>query len=290
MSDGGDGGGGGDGDWGGGGGDEFYDNNDHHSHHHHYNDNYYHDNHHYGYGNEANNKKEIPKCILNICALILLVLSVGFIAGGITTTVDTNAKLDEWLYTNGTIIDRIYCGDRTYRAVIEYTVKNETYVIYPSSCSQPGPKVGNGIKVLYDPENPGEAVDGSFIGLWLLPILLFSFFACTTCGWISTCWISCTRKDADSNTTPYPTSDITHTQNNELPAFTTTYPSQGNDHHQQQQQTQYVENTPPPTVPSTTTTTTAPNSSSAGNTGNTTTGTNTGTSLFDQMNSNLRSK
>jgi hypothetical protein len=58
--------------------------------------------------------------------------------------------------------------------VIEYfdEFNQETYTFTTSTCSSPGPKVGNEIKVLYDPENPGEAYNGSFMGLWLFPLIM----------------------------------------------------------------------------------------------------------------------
>ena len=42
----------------------------------------------------------------------------------------------------------------TFGAIIEYEVQNTTYTIEPSSCSDPGPTVGNEIRVLYDPDDP----------------------------------------------------------------------------------------------------------------------------------------
>ncbi len=95
--------------------------------------------------------------------------------------------LSEFVSTEGIIVDRITCssgsGDRTYAAVIEYfdEFNQETYQFRTSSCTNPGPTVGNSITVLYDPENPGEAVNGSFLGLWLLPLVLFGLGSICLC-------------------------------------------------------------------------------------------------------------
>lgn len=89
------------------------------------------------------------------------------------------SKLNDLESTEGEIIGRKVCsgsGSQTYGAVIQYydEINRATYVFTASICSNPGPTVGNTITVLYDPEAPGEAYDGSFISLWLIPFITIS--------------------------------------------------------------------------------------------------------------------
>lgn len=118
------------------------------------------------------------------------------------------SKASSWTKTSGTIVATESCGttrectedsngrrtcrDRTtYKAVIEFDVCEDvevevcddgcrtkiatecrTYTVRPNSCSDPPPKVGNQIAVLYEPDNPEKAIDGSFFGLWGVPTIL----------------------------------------------------------------------------------------------------------------------
>lgn len=85
-------------------------------------------------------------------------------------------KQINFISTEGTIVDRRSCGDDDlFAAIIEYydEYNQQTYQFQSSNCYNPGPTVGNPIKVLYNPENPGiSAVDASFLGLWLTPLIL----------------------------------------------------------------------------------------------------------------------
>jgi hypothetical protein len=63
----------------------------------------------------------------------------------------------------------------TYSPTIEYIVNGISYQFKSSVCSNPRPSVGSSIKVLYDPDDPSDARDGSFTSLWLGPIVAFIF-------------------------------------------------------------------------------------------------------------------
>ena len=119
--------------------------------------------------------------------------------GGIALFSTSKSKLDNLSSTDGTIIDTKTCsaggnsGGTTEAAVIEYfdPVNNATYQFTTSSCSNPGPTVGKTIKVLYDPEVPGEAYDGSFFGLWLLPLIIIGIGVCFLIGCCSSLFFVC---------------------------------------------------------------------------------------------------
>ena len=118
---------------------------------------------------------------------------IFFLVGTFLTRRARN-RLDDLLSTEGTVVGTQRCGTDTYAAVIEYFDDEnlETFQFTTESCSNPAPKVGNSITVLYDPENPGYAVSGSFVALWLAPIVLlvlgvifscaFGFIICKLCS------------------------------------------------------------------------------------------------------------
>lgn len=135
-----------------------------------YNDDYY----------SCGPSSEMGKLIAGVCVClfgIILTVAAGFLT---KSSVD---KLNDLESTIGIIVGRSLCSgssgtgtttSNSYSAVIEYfdEFNQETYTFTTSTCSSPGPKVGNEIKVLYDPENPGEAYNGSFMGLWLFPLIM----------------------------------------------------------------------------------------------------------------------
>jgi len=113
-------------------------------------------------------------------------ISLGCIAGGVVFTMGSIDKLNNLVSTLGTIIGTELCssttpGSDTYSAIIEYydSYNNATFVFTAEHCSSPPPTVGNSITVLFDPEEPGVGFDGSFLGLWLFPIILFGFGVAT---------------------------------------------------------------------------------------------------------------
>lgn len=182
---------GGGGDSGGGGGDfgsngngnDYGNNNSHYGHHDH-ND---HQNH---YGGEPGVKKfsDLPFCIqIGVPSCFMLVaLSVGI--GLLVRAIEFTSKYENVV---GLIIATESCGcsgssgscSATYRPVIEYYVDDTRYEFTTDSCSNPAPRVGRDIKVLYDPMDPGEAVSGTFVSLWMTPIIAIPIgIAC--CGFI----------------------------------------------------------------------------------------------------------
>ena len=134
--------------------------------------------------------------------LKILAFSVAFLllaAGGITVGFKAHRQIT-WISVDGTIVDTVLCstgtstsggrnGDGqsnpTYAPVIEYRIENDgssvTHRFTSNTCSWPAPRVGNTINVLYDPEDPFNAVNGSFVALWLVPIVLFFMATCFCC-------------------------------------------------------------------------------------------------------------
>ena len=118
----------------------------------------------------------------------LLILLGALISSGIQLK-----KQNEWVTTTGTVIATQHCeGDDedddnvNERAIIEYEVLSlETKYIFQSSlCSSNPPEIGEEIPVLYNPNEPSQAMDASFASAWLFQVifgvggLLLSFGSC----------------------------------------------------------------------------------------------------------------
>ena len=129
-----------------------------------YNDDYY----------SCGPSSEMGKLIAGVCVClfgIILTVAAGFLT---KSSVD---KLNDLESTIGIIVDDSLCSGKSpsekFLAEVEYfdEFNQETYT-FTASIWSACPKVGNEIKVLYDPENPGEAYNGSFMGLWLFPLIM----------------------------------------------------------------------------------------------------------------------
>lgn len=104
-----------------------------------------------------------------------ILIAGAYLLAGVMDEVNT------WVSIDGTVIDTNYCGCKssgssygcttTYSPVIEYFVEGIRYQFESSTCSNPS--VGDSIKVLYDPNNPVDARDGSFTSIWLGPLIAF---------------------------------------------------------------------------------------------------------------------
>ena len=64
-------------------------------------------------------------------------------------------------------------GDPHYRALIEYSADDGTKWRFPSAiATSTPPDVESVVEVLYDPADPGDAVENTFAALWLVPLVL----------------------------------------------------------------------------------------------------------------------
>mmetsp|Transcript_15308 Transcript_15308/g.22437 ORF Transcript_15308/g.22437 Transcript_15308/m.22437 type:complete len:264 (-) Transcript_15308:179-970(-) len=156
----------------GGGGDWNNRRNDHDYHHGHETD--YND----GNGKRYSDQPFIVQLCIPGCFMI-----IGLLVGIITLVMGIQVKgsYDEVV---GEIIGVQSCGcsssnnngscTTTYKPIIEFFVDGQRYEFMTNSCSNPGPKVGNDIKVLFDPDDPSEAVSGNFVDLWLVPAIALS--------------------------------------------------------------------------------------------------------------------
>ena len=117
-----------------------------------------------------NDTYSLFKCCGGICGgIVVIIVSLSFVIVGVAVLGISIDKSNNYAETMGTIIDLRSCESscsgstsngsqcsETYAIIVEYTVGDTNYVIELDSCSNPGPTVGNDIKVLYDPDNPEQ--------------------------------------------------------------------------------------------------------------------------------------
>jgi hypothetical protein len=169
---------------GGGGGDNAsYGNNDEN-----YDEEYHHNDHH----------GDVNSC-WGCCCWWYIVLLSGLLCStglgvGIAFSTISIMKESSWVSVTGTIIGDSFCSCREnkniygsgcinqYAAFVEYVADDGlTYTFTDNVCGDGKPTIGKEIRVLYDPDSPGEGVTGGFFGLWLFPTIGFSIFAMFCC-------------------------------------------------------------------------------------------------------------
>ena len=111
-----------------------------------------------------------------IQSIVLLVVGLFMIIGSSIAAGLQFKRQQEWISTTGTIVGTEYCsaGDTGgSSAIIQYETSAErTYTFTSSLCSSGDPpSVGADIAVLYNPEDPSNAMDASFVNAWLFQII-----------------------------------------------------------------------------------------------------------------------
>ncbi|HSF86122.1 MAG TPA: DUF3592 domain-containing protein [Acidimicrobiia bacterium] len=113
-------------------------------------------------------------CLVAPFALIaLIIMGLGFVF-----LADSVSRSNSGIETEGVIVDLIEStdsdGDTMYRPVVEYSVDGVTYEVESRTSSGGAlrPRIGDARTVLYDPQNPGDAVLGGFWSLWGAPLLM----------------------------------------------------------------------------------------------------------------------
>ena len=85
------------------------------------------------------------------------------------------------LVSNGSKVDAVVVdleyspkpssGGRPAAPIYEYTVDGQTYTFRSKTKSNPHPLIGDHQTLLYDPKNPANASEDTFMDLWLLPAI-----------------------------------------------------------------------------------------------------------------------
>jgi len=122
-----------------------------------------------------------------------VILAFG-LGTGIGILVSNIEKSKNWISVMGTITGSNNCGYSSnnngtyeYASVVEYIVDGVTYT-FTSNCSSGKPSMGKDFKILYDPADPGDADSGSFVGLWLLPLIFILIGLSALCLLCITCF------------------------------------------------------------------------------------------------------
>ena len=115
-----------------------------------------------------------------IQSIVLLVVGLFMIIGSSIAAGLQFKRQQKWISTTGTIVGTEYCsaGDTGgSRPIIQYETSGErTYTFTSSLCSNDDPpSVGDDIAVLYNPEDPSNAMDASFVNAWLFQIIFGVF-------------------------------------------------------------------------------------------------------------------
>ena len=102
-----------------------------------------------------------PKILFSISGLL-------FIGGAFTLAVRIIREVS-WIKVDGTIVDVESCGCDSegceWRAVITFaSTSGEDTTFSSSACTSYEPTVGDDIPVLFDPEDPTNSIDASFMG------------------------------------------------------------------------------------------------------------------------------
>eukprot|EP00552_Chaetoceros_brevis_P004689 CAMPEP_0197735126 /NCGR_PEP_ID=MMETSP1435-20131217/320_1 /TAXON_ID=426625 /ORGANISM="Chaetoceros brevis, Strain CCMP164" /LENGTH=259 /DNA_ID=CAMNT_0043322703 /DNA_START=71 /DNA_END=853 /DNA_ORIENTATION=- len=144
------------------------------------------------YGNGGGGKMPwwVPLIFTSCFSVIALIVGVITLASSISK--------QSWAEATGTVIGINTPCSRSvpiaYSATVEYEVDGQIYQ-YSDSCSLLKPTVGNESRVLYDPNEPSDGASGTFVGLWLVPII--AGVSIIVCG-VGICIVQNRRKTNNS--------------------------------------------------------------------------------------------
>lgn len=106
------------------------------------------------------------------------VIGLGLLAGAIALALNTRSFISTAKRAQGSVIELIEKRDSdgsvTYKPVVAFTADSGASVNFTSSFSSnpPAYDVGEGVEVLYAPDNPNKARIRGFGSLWLGPTIL----------------------------------------------------------------------------------------------------------------------
>lgn len=127
--------------------------------------------------------------------LLILFIGVVVLGGGIFSFFRQRAKIAQFLRAEGVVIELIgkragqeFVVGRTtegvkiepkvlYRPKVQFTTESGRSIeLVGRVASRPARyKIGERVRVLYNPHNPGEAHLNSFVGLWFVTLMLIFF-------------------------------------------------------------------------------------------------------------------
>jgi hypothetical protein len=122
-----------------------------------------------------------PMKALNLISGVFSTVGVGMLVGSFFAFADTRSFISRAAETEGRVIalDRSRSGSgsssTTYRPVVEFTSGTGKRIEFTSNVGSnpPSHRVGDSVKVLYNPADPDSARIKSFFQLWFVFIIFF---------------------------------------------------------------------------------------------------------------------
>ncbi|MBQ6469814.1 MAG: DUF3592 domain-containing protein [Lachnospiraceae bacterium] len=105
---------------------------------------------------------------IRICALVFTIIGILFLVIGIFFMSEYRSKAGKYTETEAVITD----FDRDGYPYLSYTVDGRTYQAH-SNFSSSSMRVGQKIRVFYNPDDPHEIIPAGFNGMFLPLIFLF---------------------------------------------------------------------------------------------------------------------
>jgi hypothetical protein len=126
---------------------------------------------------------------------VITVIGVLVLAGGIYFAYDTMGLLSRSLSSTATVIDLQYNSDGQATPVLQFTDKIGATITtrLNEARKPPAYAVGDKVSIIYDVKSPNNIRVDSFLGIWLVPIVMtllgavFSFVGFTN-YWNSRQW------------------------------------------------------------------------------------------------------
>lgn len=110
---------------------------------------------------------------LLILGLVFFLLGVGCLGGGVVAFVRVRHRRSSWLLAQGTVVKLVRTTGSMQAPVVAFTSPRGPVQFQSEvSSSPPAWRAGEPVQVLFDPNDPTQAVIDSFWVRWLVPVLL----------------------------------------------------------------------------------------------------------------------
>lgn len=113
---------------------------------------------------------------LLLLGVVFFLIGIATLGGGVVSLVSANRRRTEWRAADGTVVKLVYTTRSMQAPVVAFSSPRGPVQFQSNvSSSPPAWQVGEPVKVLFDPNDPSQAVIDSFAGRWLVPLLLGLF-------------------------------------------------------------------------------------------------------------------
>lgn len=113
---------------------------------------------------------------LLILGMVFFLIGIASLGGAVVALVRANQRRSSWLTAQGTVVKMVQTTRTMQAPVVAFTSPRGPVQFQSDvSSSPPAWQVGEPVKVLFDPNDPSQAVIDSFWVRWLVPLLLGFF-------------------------------------------------------------------------------------------------------------------